>query len=123
MFNKTPNPVRASYLSAILATAVFLVVPKSLVAGSLLLSWDAVQDSRLSGYKIKYGTVSGSYALSVDVGNKTSHTLQGLTEGLRYYLVIVGYDSNRVEGAASAEISGWVLSASAISTGSYRLIL
>ena len=80
--------------------------------------WDAIQDSRLSGYKIQYGTVSGSHALSVDVGNKTSHTLQGLTEGLRYYLVVVGYESNRVEGAASAEISGWVLSASAISAGS-----
>jgi IPT/TIG domain/Purple acid Phosphatase, N-terminal domain/Fibronectin type III domain len=118
MFNKTPNPARAFSLSAILTVAVFLVGPKSLLAGSLLLSWDPIQDSRLSGYKIKYGTVSGSYSLSVDVGNKTSHTLPGLTEGNRYYAVIVGYDTNRVEGAASAEISGWVLAASAISTSS-----
>jgi IPT/TIG domain/Purple acid Phosphatase, N-terminal domain/Fibronectin type III domain len=117
MFNKTPNPARATYLSAILTVAI-LLVPKSLLAGSLLLSWDPIQDSRLSGYKIKYGTVSGSYSLSVDVGNRTSHTLQGLTEGTRYYLIIVGYDANRVEGSASAETSGWVLAASAISTNS-----
>jgi hypothetical protein len=118
MFNKTPNPVRASYLASILIALVILVVPRSLLAGSLLLSWDPLQDSRLSGYKIKYGTSSGAYAQSVDIGNKINHTLQGLTEGLRYYLVIVGYDSSRVEGAASVEISAWVLAASAISTSS-----
>ena len=118
MSNKIPNTGRASYLSVILTVAAFLVAPKSLLAGSLLLSWDPIQDNRLSGYKIKYGTVSGSYALSVDVGNKTSHTLQGLTDGTRYYLVIVGYDANRVEGYASAETPGWVLAVSAISTNS-----
>jgi hypothetical protein len=52
------------------------------------------------------------------LATKPSHTLQGLTEGNRYYAVIVGYDANRVEGTASAEISGWVLAASAISTTS-----
>ena len=118
MFSKTQNAAHVSYLSAILAVALFLVVPKSLLAGSLLLSWDPIQDGRLSGYKIKYGTVSGSHALSVDVGNQATHTLQGLTEGLRYYFVIVGYDGNRVEGTASSEISGLVLAVSAISSSS-----
>jgi len=117
MFNNTPKLVRSSYLAVVILTVV-LVVPKSVLAGSLLLSWDPIQDSRLSGYKIKYGTVSGSYSLSVDVGNKTSYAVQGLTEGTRYYVVIVGYDANRVEGAASAEISAWVLAVSAISTSS-----
>ena len=113
MFNKT----RISCLAvAVLTTAVLLVIPESVFGGSLLLSWDPIQDTRLSGYQIRYGTVSGSYSLSVDVGNKTSYTLQGLTDGTRYYLVIVGYDANRVEGSASAEASGWVLAASAIST-------
>lgn len=88
------------------------------MAGSLLLSRDAIQDIRLSGHKIKYGTVLGNYALSVVVGNKTSHTIQNLTDGLRHYVVTVGRESNRVKGAASAEISGWVLSASAISASS-----
>jgi len=109
---------RFSSLFAIVLVAVVLVVPQSVMAGSLLLSWNPIQDSRLAGYKIKYGTASGSYTQSVDVGNNTSHTLQSLTEGTRYYLVIVGYDSNRVEGAASAEISGWVLGASSISSSS-----
>src|SRR5687768_9081727 len=119
MFTQTPKVAGRSCLIVLfLIAAVSLIVPKSVLAGSLFLSWDPIQDSRLSGYKIKCGTVSGSYSLSVDVGNNTSHTLPGLTEGLRYYLVVVGYDANRVEGAASAEISAWVLAASAISTSS-----
>src|SRR5882762_5160316 len=119
MFNKTPKPTRASFLSVLILTvAVLLVVPKSVLAGSLLVSWDPIQDSRLMGYKVRYGTSSGGYTQSVDVGNKTSQILQSLTEGTPYYLVIVGYDSNRVEGTASAEISGVVLAASNISSGS-----
>jgi Purple acid Phosphatase, N-terminal domain len=115
MFNKKCSSCLAA---SILTIAVLLILPGSILAGSLLLSWDPIQDSRLSGYKIKYGTVSGSYALSVDVGKQATHTLQGLNEGLRSYFVIVGYDANRVEGTASAETSGWVLAASAISTSS-----
>ena len=118
MSKKKSTLLRFSSLFAAVLVAVVLVVPQSVMAGSLLLSWGAIQDSRLAGYKVKYGTTAGSYALSVDVGNKTNHVLQGLTEGARCYLVIVGYDSNRVEGAASAEVSGLVLAASAISSGS-----
>ena len=51
-------------------------------------------------------------------GEQDHHTLQGLTEGVRYHIVIVGYDTNRVEGTASAETLGWVLAASAVSTSS-----
>jgi len=118
MSKKNSTLPRFSSLFAVVLVAVVLVVPQSVMAGSLLLSWNPIQDSRLAGYKIKYGTASGSYTQSVDVGNNTSHTLQSLTEGTRYYLVIVGYDSNRVDGAASAEISGWVLGASSISSSS-----
>ncbi|HEU0006060.1 MAG TPA: fibronectin type III domain-containing protein [Terriglobia bacterium] len=118
MSKKNSTLRRFSSLFAIVLVAVALVVPQSVMAGSLLLSWGAIPDSRLAGYKIKYGTASGSYTQSVDVGNKTSHTLQSLTEGTRYYVVIVGYDSNRVEGAASVEVSGSVLGASSISSSS-----
>jgi len=118
MSKKNSTLPRFSSLCAVVLIAVVLVIPQSAFAGSLLLSWGAIQDSRLAGYKIKYGTASGNYIQSVDVGNKTSQTLQGLTEGTRYYLVVVGYDSNRVEGAPSAEVSGWVLGASSISSSS-----
>ena len=119
MSKKNPTLPRLSSLcAAVLIAVVVLAIPQSAMAGSLLLSWGAIQDSRLAGYKIKYGTASGSYTQSADVGNKTSYTLQSLTEGTRYYVVVVGYDSNRVEGAPSTEVSGWVLGASSISSSS-----
>jgi hypothetical protein len=71
--------------------------------GSLLVSWNAVQDARVAGYKIKYGTTSGSYTQSLSVGNVTSSKLPGLTEGTTYYIVVVATDSAQVEGTASTD--------------------
>ena len=66
-----------------LASWLLVVVPTvgALQAGTLSVSWDAVPDSRVSGYKIKYGTVSGNYTQSLSVGKITSATLGGLTNG------------------------------------------
>ena len=103
--------------------AAFLLVFTSVgsgvsFAGSLALSWDPIQDTRLAGYKVKYGTTSGIYAQSVDVGNVTSYIVPNLTEGTKYYLVILGYDSNKVEGQPSPEVSGIVLASSAMTATS-----
>jgi hypothetical protein len=51
-------------------------------AGSLLISWDSVADSRVAGYKLKYGTTSKSYTSSVDAdihqrSCRTSPRVQG----------------------------------------------
>ena len=87
-------------------------------AGSLSISWAPIQDSRLKGYKIKYGTASGIYSQSLDVGNVTSSIVSNLTEGTQYYLVVVGYDTNKAEGQPSPEASGVVLASSATTTTS-----
>jgi len=79
------------------------------LAGSLLISWDPVGDSRVAGYKVKYGTTSKSYTSSVDAGLSTSQILPNLAEGTRYYFAVVAYDAARVEGAPSPEASGLVL--------------
>jgi hypothetical protein len=78
-------------------------------AGSLLISWDPVGDSRVAGYKVKYGTASQTYPTSVDVGASTSLTLPNLTSGTRYYFAVVAYDTAHAEGAPSPEASGLVL--------------
>jgi IPT/TIG domain/Purple acid Phosphatase, N-terminal domain/Fibronectin type III domain len=82
------------------------------LAGSLLVSWDSVGDSRVAGYKLKYGTGSGNYITSVDAGLSTSQVLPNLVDGTRYYFVVVAYDAARVEGAPSPEVSGVVLATS-----------
>ncbi len=106
-------------LSIVFVFAFFGIAAGKLIAGSLSISWAPVQDSRLAGYKIKYGTTSGIYSQSLDVGNVTSFILPNLTEGTTYYLVVVGYDGNKAEGQPSPEASGsvlasWIITASSI---------
>ncbi|MCI0624766.1 MAG: fibronectin type III domain-containing protein [Acidobacteria bacterium] len=87
-------------------------------AGSLLVSWDPVPDSRVAGYKVKYGTASKSYTGSVDAGPNSSQVLQSLTEGTTYYFVVVAYDSAGVEGVPSLEASGIVLKTTSVAATS-----
>jgi hypothetical protein len=99
---------------------LLLMVPTvgALQAGTLSVSWDSVPDSRVAGYKIKYGTTSGNYTQSLSVGKVTSATLSNLTNGTTYYLVVAAVDSSQVEGIPSSEVSGVVLNASGVSTSS-----
>jgi hypothetical protein len=53
---------------------------------------------------LQYGIKSGSYEYSVDVGNTTSCTISGLTEGTTYYLAATAYDTNNVESRFSEEL-------------------
>src|SRR5262249_42634597 len=87
-------------------------------AGSLQVSWSSVSDSRVAGYKIKYGTTSRTYTTSVNAGLSTAQTLQNLTQGTTYYFVVVAYDSTGVEGTASSEVAGTVLNISNVASGS-----
>jgi hypothetical protein len=94
------------------------LISRNAFSGSIAVSWDPIQDSHVAGYKIKYGTAHGSYSQSVNVGKVTSYILQNLTEGANYYLTVVAYDTNLVEGVPSQEASGTVLKASNISATS-----
>src|SRR5262245_31870911 len=100
-----------------LLTIILLSVVQNITAGSLSASWSAVSDSPVAGYKIKYGAQSGSYSQSVDVGNSTNYVVPNLTEGTTYFFRVVAYDSSRVEGTPSAEVSAAVLKVSNIAVG------
>jgi len=65
-------------------------------AGAVNLAWDGVSEA--TGYKIHYGTSSGSYSGVVDVGASLTGTVPGLTEGTRYYFAASCYDATRVSG-------------------------
>jgi len=66
------------------------------------LTWSAV--SGAAGYKLYYGTTSGSYLGSTDLGNVTSKSFSGVSPGT-YYLSIAAYDSSSFESAKSTETS------------------
>lgn len=72
-------------------------------AASVSLAWDAA--SGVSGYKVHYGTASGNYTASADVGNATSASVPNLSDGTRYYFAVTAYDSSKTESDYSNEVS------------------
>ena len=58
----------------------------------------------LAGYKLHYGLASGSYTTVVDVGNRTTYTLAGLTAGITYYITATAYNSSGLESDYSDEL-------------------
>ncbi|MEP6662777.1 MAG: fibronectin type III domain-containing protein [Verrucomicrobiota bacterium] len=81
-------------------------------AQSARVVWDATPDADVSGYNIYYGTASGSYANKVTVGNVTTATVTGLTDGVTYYFAATAYNDAALESDPSNEISYSVSSAS-----------
>lgn len=85
--------------------------PSSLAAAigdkRLYLTWSPAVDneSGVKGYKVHYGTSTGSYLPPIDVGNVTSYDLTGLSNGITYYIAVSAYDYVGNEGAKSAEAS------------------
>jgi uncharacterized protein YfaP (DUF2135 family) len=63
----------------------------------------------LAGYKIYYGTVSGRYTASIDVGNVTSFSVTALSSSVplpgSYYIAVTAYDTAGNESVYSNEIS------------------
>lgn len=79
---------------------VALIYPKNVLvtqnAGTVTVNWDnlATIEPSIAGYKVKYGTTSGSYSTTVDVGNVLTKAITGLTEGQPYYFVVSAYDND-----------------------------
>lgn len=72
----------------------------------MTLEWDpGASTEAVSGYKVYYGSSSGSYENVLNIGNHTSCEISGLTEGKRYYFSATTYDAEGNESAKSGEIS------------------
>jgi len=81
--------------------------------GTVSLAWDRPTTNAdgspltdLAGYKIYYGTASGTYGYSIDVGNVTTYTLTGLAQGQTYYIAAAAYDTSSNQSGFSNEVSG-----------------
>jgi FG-GAP-like repeat/Fibronectin type III domain len=81
-------------------------VSKAQTAASVTLAWNPPSDSSgVAGYRVYYGTSSGSYSESVNVGNTTTATVWNLAPGGIYYFVVSDYNSLGVESGPSNEVS------------------
>jgi|GEM_PF-7048346 len=74
--------------------------------GRVGLSWDPENTSgNTTGYRILYGSSSGSWTLSRDVGSSTSTSISTLVTGSRIYFVVVAHNSSGQNGPPSNEVS------------------
>jgi hypothetical protein len=95
--------------------AFVLVAVVSASAEAVTLAWNANPEPNIAGYVIAYGTTSGTYPSTVDVGNRTTWQLTGLTGGQRYYFVVRAYNSTGALSPNSAEVDTHALSVSVTS--------
>ncbi|HVK56083.1 MAG TPA: LamG-like jellyroll fold domain-containing protein [Burkholderiales bacterium] len=97
-------------LGAQVVLAFLLLATNFAFAGQASLAWDASASSEAVGYMLHYGQTSGAYTGKVDVGNKTGHTVTGLSDGKRYYFAVTAYDASRTESDYSNEASSMIAS-------------
>jgi hypothetical protein len=93
--------VTASFVALLLL--LFCLV-RIVHAGQVTLEWDPVRHPDVAGYMVYYGTFSGDYDESVDVGNWTSVTIEGLEEDETYYFSVTAYSVNGEESEYSNEV-------------------
>ena len=104
LFKQTTSICRAHALRGIVLTLVAgLALAQSALCASF--GWDPNTESNIAGYRLYYGSSSGNYTQSVDVGNVTQATLSGLTGGNTYYATVAAYNTAALEGAKSTEVS------------------
>jgi hypothetical protein len=72
---------------------------------SVTLDWAASTGTNIAGYKIYYGTTSGSYTQVVTIGPVTQVTISGLTPQTTYYFTATAFDSDGLESLGSNEAS------------------
>jgi hypothetical protein len=73
-------------------------------AADVTLAWNPNTEEDLFGYRIYYGTASGDYDYTLEVGNQTEYTVTGLEEGLLYYFAATAYDLSWNESGYSDEV-------------------
>jgi hypothetical protein len=94
------------FLRVLLVACVSLCVTSLANAQSVTVAWDANTESNLSGYVVFYGTSSGIYPYSIDVGNVTTKQITAnLTANTRFYFVVKAYDTGWKMSPASNEVS------------------
>ena len=74
-------------------------------ARPIALAWDANTEPNIAGYVVVYGFASRTYTTTVDVGNKTTVTLQNLPDNQPLYFAVKAYNTSNLMSSPSSEVS------------------
>lgn len=79
--------------------------------GTATLAWkapatntDGTPLTDLAGFKVYYGTASGTYTNTVTIGKATSYSVNNLAPGT-YYFTVTAYDTTGLESGYSNEVA------------------
>ena len=104
------RPLRLAVAFATVCFGLLILTVTPGLAASAQLSWaaptknaDGTPLTDLAGYKIYLRLANQTFGTGIDVGNRTSYTLSGLTSGLVYFFAVKAYDTSKNESAFSAE--------------------
>jgi hypothetical protein len=86
--------------------AVCLAASGAVNAATLTLAWDPSVGPDVAGYVVYWGTQSGVYSNSLDVGNQTEQSVTGLAGNTTYYFIVRAYDSANDLSPPSNEAAG-----------------
>jgi hypothetical protein len=80
--------------------------------GTIKLAWDPNTESDLAGYRVYYGTSSGTYGSLIDVGmgilsdGAVTYSLTNLTKGQSYCIAVTAYNTSYYQSGFSNEVCG-----------------
>jgi hypothetical protein len=101
----TGKDYRPAYIFvAILAALLLLVGDAASDAATLSAEWNPNSEPDLAGYVLSYGSSSGHYTTTIDVGNRTTYSLS-LDAGQTYYFAVQAYNADGVISPYSSEVA------------------
>src|SRR5437899_1524200 len=98
---------RHTGVSLILVPLFLLTMVPVLHAATVTATWNDNPESDIAGYRLKYGTQTGVYTTTLDVGNVTS-TVVTVSPGQTYFFVVQAYDTSGLSSSNSTEVSIFV---------------
>jgi len=81
------------------------VVSGSLEAATVTLQWDPNPEPDVAGYVVSYGTASGQYSATVDVGNQLQLQFAEPNPAAVYYFAVRAYNTSGLRSSLSTEVN------------------
>jgi PA14 domain/K319L-like, PKD domain len=92
-------------LRTVIALVIATCVSAASAEASVRLAWEANTEPDIAGYRLSYGTTSGQYATTIDVGNVTTFDFFEPNTSVKYFLAVRAYNAAGLSGPYSNEIS------------------
>jgi hypothetical protein len=98
--------ITISFLTVLFINLFFLIDQTKCFAATVALHWDAVTDTNVAGYKVRYQADSSTQPFTgstapLDVKNQTTATISGLDPAHAYYFAVTTYNSAGAESSYS----------------------